>query len=164
MRKLFLLLLVAFVPVILAVSKCSTNTANYYYDSAGQYVEITDPPAQCVIYRILGNTTAEKTGLFVANYAALKKGLYTAEDALNQLDFLQSEAESKTATVGSFISALVMVAGKVAKAGQPELILITQNLQSFINDTTPLDDCTRYKLIAYIGSQKTLAAAFAGGS
>jgi hypothetical protein len=155
-----LMLLVALMPVLLGVDRCATTENNYYYDKAGQYVPITNPPEQCVLYRVLGDTTLYRSGLFIMNYAALKKGYYTPEQAIAELDVLNGAATAPDATVGSFISTLMIVAGKATKVGAPEMVLVTEGLSPFKGDTTPLDECTRYKLVAYIGSQKNLCLAF----
>lgn len=161
-KKLLLLaLLVLMSSFIMGLDACQT-TSNFYYDNAGTYVEITDPPGQCVLYRVLGDQAqAAKTGLFVANYAAIKTGLYSAEDAIKELDIIQAEVINVGATVGSVINTMFITATRASKAGAPEIILITEGLSPFKGNMTPLDDCTRYKLLAYIGSQRNLCRAFA---
>jgi len=134
---------------------------DYYVDRAGTRVEINLPAEQCVLYKVLGaNTEYYKTGLFVANYAALKKGLYTPQEAEDALTTIEAAVDSKVATVGSVINSLLIVAAKASKIGAPEIILVTQGLDVYAGDMTPLDDCTWYKLMAYIGKQKTLVYAF----
>lgn len=147
---------------VFIIGACSgVPQSMYYYDSAGEYVEITNPQEQCVLYRVLGSgTQAYKAGLFVVNYAAIKKGLYTGAEAVAELNFIEEEVVRPGATVGSVINAIIITAGKAAKAGTPELVLITEGLSEFTGSPQPLDDCTRYKLVAYIGSQRALSMAF----
>lgn len=145
----------------MGIGTCATTpSANFYYDKQGQYVEITDPPGQCVLYRVLGDTMVYKTGLFVANYAAIKKGLYSAEEALAELEIIEREVLRPGASVGSVVNTLFIVAAKASKLGAPEIILITEGLSPYKGDMTPLDECTVYKLVAYIGSQRNLCIAF----
>jgi YD repeat-containing protein len=137
------------------------NIVNYYYDKDGQYVEITDPQAQCVLYRVVGeNAQLYAKGLFVANYSALKAGLYTPKEAFEAINELDNEIDRPGATVGSVINTLFLIAARASKVGAPELILITEGLGDFKADMTPLDDCTIYKLKKEIGSQRTLIMAF----
>lgn len=144
-----------------AFATCGQQGANYYYDSEGNYVEITNPQEQCVLYRVVkGNAKVYAAGLFVANYAAMKQGFYTKQEALEALADIEAAVVDSTATVGSVINTLSMVAAKAAKVGAPELILITEGLSVHAGDNTPLDDCTRYKLLAEIGKNRTLINAF----
>ncbi|KXH69835.1 MAG: hypothetical protein AM326_01810 [Candidatus Thorarchaeota archaeon SMTZ-45] len=159
MKYLSLVLIIGLTGFIMGIDGCQT-TSNFYYDSNGQYVEITDPPGQCVLYKILGDTTVYKTGLFVANYAAIKAKIYTAEDAITQLDVIEKEVLRPGASVGSVINTLFIVSAKASKAGAPEIILITEGLSPYKGNMTPLDECTVYKLVAYIGSQRNLCLAF----
>ncbi len=145
---------------IMGIDGCQTTGTNYYYDKTGTYVEITDPPGQCVIYKLLGDTTVYKQGLFVANYAAIKAGIYTGEQAIKELDIIEAEVLRKGATVGSVINTIFLVATKASKIGAPEIILVTEGLSPYKGNMTPLDDCTIYKLVAHIGSQRNLALAF----
>lgn len=158
--SVFMFVLVVIIAMFTMGIKGCQTTSNYYYDKEGKYVEITDPAAQCVLYRVLGDTTVYKTGLFVANYAAIKAGIYSAEDALKELDAIQKAVEAPSATVGSVVNTLFIVAAKASKVGAPEIILVTEGLAPYKADMTPLDDCTRYKLVAYIGSQRNLCLAF----
>jgi len=161
MKKYLMLgLIVLLAAFTMGIDACQTTGTNYYYDKTGTYMEITDPPGQCVLYRVLGDTTLYKQGLFVANYAAIKAGLYTGAQAIKELDVIEGEVLRPGATVGSVINTLMIVASKASKVGAPEIILVTEGLAPFKGDMTPLDDCTRYKLIAYIGSQRNLALAF----
>jgi len=153
-------ILILSVGYIMGIDGCQTTGTNYYYDKTGTYVEITDPPGQCIIYKLLGDTTVYKTGLFVANYAAIKAKIYTPEQAIKELDAIEKEVLRPGATVGSVINTLFIVAARASKAGAPEIILVTEGLSPYKGNMTPLDDCTRYKLIAHIGSQRNLALAF----
>lgn len=160
MKKSISILLMVAMAVFL-LSACPYTRTPYYYDKDGMYVEITNPPEQCVLYRVLGDKTQiYKAGLFVVNYAAIKEGFYTGEEVIRELSIIEAEVLSPAATVGSVINILIIVAAKAAKAGAPEIVLITQGLSEFVWSTTPLDDCTRYKLVGYIGSQRALALAF----
>lgn len=146
----------------MGVNQCQTTGANYYYDQAGQYVEITDPEGQCVLYRVIGlNTQAYKQGLFLVNYTAIKAKIYSADDVLKELDKLEAEVLRKGATVGSFTNTLLITAANAAKVGAPELVVVTRGLEIHRADMTPLDDCTRYKLVNEIGGHRALALAFA---
>ena len=151
----------ASVAFIMGNNGCQTTGTNYYYDKDGTYVEITDPPGQCVLYKVLGNTTAYKTGLFAMNYAAIKAGFYTGEQAVAELDKLEAEVVRPGATVGSFANSLSITAAKASKVGAPEMVLVTQNLDFLKSNMTPLDDCTKYKLLNHIGGQRMLSLAFA---
>jgi hypothetical protein len=134
---------------------------DYYVSRTGVRVEIINPAEQCVLYKVLGaNTTYYRTGLFVANYGALKAGFYTAEEADRELTIIEQAVDSKVATVGSIANTIVMVGAKSAKIGAPEVILVTQGLGDFAGDLTPIDDCTWYKLKAYIAKQRMLIYAF----
>lgn len=160
MKKLFGVICVA----VLVISCAGTfgYRPDFYVDRAGQTVEITAPAEQCVLYKVLGaNTTYYRVGLFTANYAALKAKFYTPEEALKQLDIIQAAVENKAATVGSIVNTLLNVAASASKVGAPEIILVTEGLGVYAGDMTPIDDCTWYKLIAYIGKQRTLIMAFA---
>ena len=160
-RDLLVVFLMVSVAFIMGIDGCQTTGSNYYYDANGTYVEITDPPGQCVLYKVLGNTTVYKTGLFAMNYAAIKAGFYTGEQAVIELDKLQAEVVRPGATVGSFTNSLFITASKASKVGAPEMVLITQNLDVLKGNMTPLDDCTKYKLLNHIGGQRMLALAFA---
>lgn len=160
MKKVLVLILVMCIPFIFGNERCQTTGSNYYYDANGTYIEITNPPEQCVLYRVLGDTTYYKSGLFVANYAAIKAKLYSPEDAHKALDQIEAEVLRQSATVGSVINTLFIVAAQAAKVGAPEIVLVTKGLSSYKGDMTPLDDCTRYKLVAYIGEQRALVQAF----
>jgi len=161
MRILIIAFFIFCFGILTGFNGCQT-TANFYYDKSGQYVEITDPPGQCVLYKVLGGTSQYmRTGLFVANYAAIKAGYYSSADAMSRLDILEAEALRVGATVGSFINTLFTISAEAAKVGAPEMIVITEGLGPYRGDMTPLDDCTIYKLVAYIGSQKNLVRAFA---
>ena len=134
---------------------------NYYVDRTGVRVEITNPEEQCVLYRVLGaNSQYYKTGLFVANYGALKAKFYTAEEADIELTTIEKAVDNPAATVGSIANTIVMVGAKSAKVGAPELVLVTQGLGDYAGDLTPIDDCTWYKLKAYIAKQRMLIYAF----
>lgn len=134
---------------------------DYYVDRQGEKVEITSPAEQCVLYKVVGvNTEYYKVGLFTANYAALKAGFFTPEQADAEIVFIEEGIDSPTATVGSVINNLLMVAGKASKVGAPEIILVAEGLDIYANDSTPIDDCTWYKLKTYIAKQKTLVHAF----
>ena len=159
-RYLALGLIIFMAAFTMGIDGCQTTGSNYYYDNTGTYVEITDPPGQCVIYKLLGDTTAYKSGLFVANYAAIKKGIYSADQALKELDTIEKEVLRKGATVGSVVNTLFIVASTASKVGAPEIILVTEGLSPYKGNMTPIDDCTRYKLIAHIGSQRNLCLAF----
>lgn len=163
MKSKFILLLVMVAFVALVGCAGMGGGPNYYYDANGTYVEITNPAEQCVLYRVLGDTTAYRTGLFVVNYAALKKGFYTGAEAIAELDIIEAEVMRPGANVGSVVNTLTIVAAKAAKVGAPEVVLVTEGLAPFKADMTPLDDCTRYKLVNYIGGQRNLALAFSGG-
>lgn len=160
-RNFLIALLLASIAFIMGIDGCQTTGSNYYYDNSGTYVEITDPPGQCVLYKVLGNTTAYKTGLFAMNYAAIKAGFYTGEQAVAECDKLEAEVLRTGATVGSFVNSLSITAAKASKMGAPEMVLITQNLDVLKGNMTPLDDCTKYKLLNHIGGQRMLALAFA---
>lgn len=162
-NKWIFLLLAMVLPFMVGIDGCQTTGANYYYDANGTYVEITDPPGQCVLYRVLGDTMAYKTGLFVVNYAALKAKFYTGAEAIAELDIIEKEVLRPGANVGSVINTLTIVAAKASKVGAPEVVLVTEGLAPFKSNMTPLDDCTRYKLISYLGSQRNLALAFSAG-
>ena len=158
---LFLIALIA-IPFLVGIEGCQTTRTNFFYDSNGNYVEIINPPEQCVLYRVLkGNTEIYKAGLFVMNYAALKAGFYTGEQAAGELDKIEAEITRPGATVGSVINTLAIIAARATKVGAPEIVLLTDGLNPFKADMTPLDDCTRYKLINYIGGQRNLSLAFA---
>jgi hypothetical protein len=160
MKRLVLFVLAMCVPFIVGIGGCETTGSNYYYDADGTYVEITNAPEQCVLYRVLGDTTVYKSGLFVANYAAIKAKLYTPQEALTELDTIETEVLRKGATVGSVINTLFIVSAKATKVGAPEIVVVTKGLVPYKGDMTPLDDCTRYKLVAYIGEQRALCLAF----
>jgi len=160
-RNLLVVFLMASIAFIMGIDGCQTTGSNYYYDKNGAFVEITDPPAQCVLYKLLGNTTTYKTGLFAMNYAAIKAKFYTGEQAVAELDKLEAEVVRPGATVGSFVNSLSITAAKASKMGAPEMVLITQNLDFLKGNMTPLDECTRYKLLNHIGGQRMLALAFA---
>jgi len=155
-----LFILVILIVFTMGINKCQTTGANYYYDADGKYVDITNPPEQCVIYRLLGDTMVYKSGLFIANYAAIKAKIYSPDEALTQLELIEKEVLRPGATVGSVVNTLFIVAAKATKVGAPEIILITEGLSPYKADMTPLDDCTRYKLISHIGSQRNLCLAF----
>lgn len=139
------------------------NVPDYYVDRQGTRVEISDPEGQCVLYKVLGaNTQYYKTGLFVANYGALKAEFYTAEEADTELTVIEQAVDNPAATVGSIANTIVMVGAKSAKVGAPEVILVTQGLGDYAGDLTPIDDCTWYKLKAYIAKQRMLIYAFKG--
>jgi hypothetical protein len=88
---------------------------DYYVSRTGVRVEIINPAEQCVLYKVLGaNTTYYRTGLFVANYGALKAGFYTAEEADRELTIIEQAVDSKVATVGSIANTIVMVGAKSA--------------------------------------------------
>ena len=159
-RWLGLIVMVLLSGYIMGYSGCQTTGTNYYYDKTGTYVEITDPPGQCVLYKLLGDTTIYKQGLFVANYAAIKAKIYTGEQAIKELDIIEKEVLRPGATVGAVINTIFIVASKASKIGAPEIILVTEGLSPYKGNMTPLDDCTIYKLIAHIGSQRNLALAF----
>lgn len=145
---------------MLGIDGCQT-TSNFYYDASGKYIEITNPPEQCVLYRVLkGNAEFYRAGLFTANYAALKAGIYKPSDALDELDNIEKSVLDPGATVGSVLNTLILTATAAAKVGAPELILVTEGLGGYRGNMTPLDDCTRYKLINFIGGQKNLVRAF----
>lgn len=152
--------LITLMGLTLLLAACAATGPNHYYDASGAYVEITNPAEQCVLYRVLGDTTVYKSGLFVANYAAIKAGFYTASEALAELDTIEREVLRPGSTVGSVVNTLFIVAAKAAKVGAPEIVLVTQGLSPYKGDMTPLDECTRYKLVAYIGEQRALCTAF----
>jgi hypothetical protein len=156
MKKLF-----AIVFTILLGCAMVGMQQDYYVSRAGVRIDITSPADQCVLYKVLGaNTTYYKTGLFVANYGALKAEFYTAEEADKELTIIEQAVDSKVATVGSIINTILIVAAKSSKVGAPEVILVTQGLGDFAGDLTPIDDCTWYKLKAYIAKQRMLIYAF----
>lgn len=148
---------------------------DYYVNKAGDKVDITDPAEQCVLYRVIGvDTEYYKVGLFTANYAALKTGIYTPEEADKELDFIEKSVDSEVATVGSVINSLLIVAGEAGEAGlraagetsevgAPEIILVAEGLEVYIDDPTPIDECTWYKLKTYIAKQRVLVHAFKNG-
>lgn len=161
MKKFVAIILVVFLFGCSAALLHTGNRPDYYVDRAGTRVEITDPAGQCVLYKVLGaNTDYYRTGLFVANYGALKAEFYTPEEAMKALDQLQEAVNNPAATVGSVINSLIQVAAQASKVGAPEIILVTEGLDIYAGDMTPIDDCTWYKLTAYIGKQKNLVFAF----
>jgi hypothetical protein len=156
-------ILVAAILAILFVSCAAlqTNQPNYYVDKNGQQVVITDPAGQCVLYKILGtNSEYYKMGLFAASYGALKAKVYTSDQANQALNDIKSSVDATGATVGSVINTILTVAARASKIGAPEIILVTQGLGGFSGNTTPLDECTVYKLDQYIESQRLLVMSF----
>lgn len=153
-----LAVLIAF--VFIACPGMQPQGPDFYFDRQGQRIEITDPAGQCVIYKVLGDTTYYKIGLFTANYAALKAKIYTAAEAEDALNDIQAALDMQGSTVGSVVTAIITVAAKAAKVGAPEIVLVSQGLGDFKADATPIDDCTWYKLTAYIGGQRNLILAF----
>lgn len=163
MKKiLYILLACVLLFSFASCSKIFVQKANdFYMDANGNRVDIIDPAEQCVLYKVLGtNTSYYKMGLYTANYAALKKGLYTSEEAESVIKDIESEVNSKTASVGSVIAVLLASVAKAGKAGAPEIVVITAGLEEFAGSTLPLDDCTRYKLNVHIGKEKLLISAF----
>jgi len=162
MKKLIWLLVLVLVASI-GVFTCTKqgSVPNYYMDSAGQKVEITNPEEQCVLYRVLGvNTEPYRVGLFLANYAALKGKVYTPKQALAEVGKIKTSVKEETATVGSVITTILITAASANKVGAPEIIVVTEGIGAYQEDSTPIDECTRYKLLAHIAKQEVLINSF----
>jgi len=135
---------------------CTMTGKVTYLDRQG-VVHVTETPTEdCVLYKIMGDTTGYRFGLFITNDFALRSEIYTAQEALTELDNMDAAIDEPMATVGSVITAIMLSAGKAAKVGAPELFIIAEGVAEFKDDITPIDDCTWYRLRLYIGKQRTL--------
>lgn len=162
-KRRMVLVLAIILSVLIGAGQCSKEAKpDYYYDADSKYVEITAPYEQCVLYRVLGMDEASvyKHGLFAVNYAALKAGQYTGEEAILKLEDLQAEILRVGATVGSVVTMLSEIVAEASRVAKPEIILITESLLEHKHDPTLIDDCTRFKLVKYIAGQKNLAESF----
>lgn len=149
---------------VLAASGCAVNSA-----ATNPSVAYT-PPAACVqdnatgkydseILAVLPNPTATGVVLQLADYGAISKGLYKAEDALKVIADIRSAVASST----SYGALAAYVATKLHSADAAAGVVIFTNtgfLAQFTS-TQPLTDCDRAIIARHLDNQETLVRALA---
>jgi len=151
MKKLIIMLIVSFF-----VLACPMVGAVIYYDSNGVKHITQNPTEDCVIYRLLGNTTGYRLGLFVANRVAISQGLYTKTQGHEGVDNIRFANNMPTATVGSLVAAILSEATRATKVGAADMFIVLEGITEYQDNTEPIDDCTRYRINLHLDKQDAL--------
>jgi hypothetical protein len=156
-------------PIILAIAllmSCSglpvqnssfCATPSSFIDRNGDAIVMEDP-SQTAICKVDPFWSETKLSLLVVNNVALRKKLYTPEQARAGVMKIRQALDIPGATIGSIAAAAIGLIGTY-----PELYIATTTLEDYTNRTDlPIDEFSYYHINKHLLQQLGLIAMFEG--
>lgn len=150
-------LLLSALAIMLAVISLSLITIGC--KSSGVKV-IPEGCENSLIYQKIDHPTMVKASLFLANAAALKKGLYSTDQVLSVLNELEGLLTPESLTYQVLVTAMIPIINKLNENAGFIVLGLSPGITQLQEDI-PIDDCDREIILGLIQEIKITVAALA---